>query len=213
MGVPYVSGNVSFYNETPDGYVPPTPTVLGVGIVEDVGRCVTSDFKKDGNPVFLVGKTGEELGGSEYLKLRCGSAKKVPGVDFGLLKKATEAVVRSIEEGYVASCHDLAEGGLAVCAAEMAIGGDMGAELDVSSIDGLRSDAALFSESNTRWLVEVHAGTEDRFGEIMADVPVTRLGITGGSSIRFTRGGNALLDVSVDGARKAWSGAIQDIMG
>src|SRR2546426_1133973 len=126
LGIPIPSGNVSFYNESAQGPCPPTPVVLGVGIVEDLRQCVTSDFKRTGDPVVLVGSTQAELGGSEYLRLREGTAP-APTVDPLGLRASTEHLLRAIHGGTVAAAHDLSHGGLAVAASEMCLGGDIGA--------------------------------------------------------------------------------------
>ncbi|TLZ97762.1 MAG: phosphoribosylformylglycinamidine synthase subunit PurL, partial [Methanobacteriota archaeon] len=101
LGIPIPSGNVSFYNESPRGPCPPTPVVLGVGMVEDLRQCVTSDFKREGDPIVLVGSTQAELGGSEYLRLRGGTAP-VPSVDPLGLRASMDHLLRAIRTGTVA---------------------------------------------------------------------------------------------------------------
>src|SRR2546428_9375059 len=152
-------GNVWFNDESSRGPCPPTPVVLGVGIVEDLRHCVTSDFKHAGDPVVLVGSTQAELGGSEYLRLRGGTAP-VPSVDPMGLRASMDHLLRAIRAGTVAAAHDLSHGGLAVAAAEMCLGGDIGADLKTTAMDPMRWDVQLFSESNGRWLVEIH---KDRY--------------------------------------------------
>src|SRR2546422_941529 len=110
LGIPIPSGNVSFYNEWSRGPCPPTPVVLGVGIVEDLRHCVTSDFKHAGDPVVLVGSTQAELGGSEYLRLRGGTAP-VPSVDPMGLRASMDPLLRAVRAGTGAAAHDLSQGG------------------------------------------------------------------------------------------------------
>src|SRR5256886_849487 len=181
VGLPIPSGNVSFYNESVRGPCPPTPVVLGVGIVEDLRQCVTSDFKRAGDPVVLVGSTQAELWGSEYLRLREGTAP-APTVDPLGLRASTDHLLRAIRAGTVAAAHDLSHGGLAVAAAEMCLGGDIGADLKTTAMDPMRWDVQLFSESNGRWLVEIPKDRCEAFTHLMEGIPTTYLGTTGGRS-------------------------------
>src|SRR3989454_7214562 len=128
LGIPIPSGNVSFYNESSRGPCPPTPVVLGVGMVEDLRHCVTTDFKREGDPVVLVGSTQAELGGSEYLRLRAGTAP-VPSVDPMGLRASMHHLLRAIRAGTVAAAHDMSQCGLVVGAAERGLGRDLGADL------------------------------------------------------------------------------------
>lgn len=206
LGIPIPSGNVSFYNESTRGPCPPTPVVLGVGIVEDLRQCVTSDFKKEGDPVVLVGSTQAELGGSEYLRLRGGTAP-VPSVDPMGLRASMDHLLRAIRAGTVAAAHDLSHGGLAVAAAEMCLGGDLGADLKTTAMDPMRWDVQLFSESNGRWLLEVSKDRYEAFTHLMEGIPTTYLGTTGGRSLHLGRG-RQWTSLAISVMRKAWSEAI-----
>jgi len=200
LGIPIPSGNVSFYNESTRGPCPPTPVVLGVGIVEDLRQCVTSDFKRAGDPVVLVGSTQADLGGSEYLRLRGGTAP-VPSVD------SMGHLLRAIREGTVAAAHDLSHGGLAIAAAEMCLGGDVGADLKTTAMDPMRWDIQLFSESNGRWLIEVAGHRYDEFTHLMEGIPATYLGTTGERSLHLGRG-RQWTSLAIPVMRKAWGEAI-----
>jgi len=206
LGIPIPSGNVSFYNESPRGPCPPTPVVLGVGIVEDLRQCVTSDFKREGDPVVLVGSTQAELGGSEYMRLRGGTAP-VPSVDPLGLRASMDHLLRAIHGGMVAAAHDLSHGGLAVAAAEMCLGGDIGADLKTVAMDPMRWDVQLFSESNGRWLIEVAKDRYEAFTHLMEGIPTTYLGTTGGRSLHLGRG-RQWTSLAIPVMRKAWSEAI-----
>jgi phosphoribosylformylglycinamidine synthase len=207
LGVPIPSGNVSFYNESSRGPVPPTPVVLGVGMVEDLRHCVTSDFKKEGDPIVLVGTTGPELGGSEYVRLRGRSGGTVPPVDSLGLRASIDHLIRAMRADTVAACHDVSHGGLAVAAAEMALGGDLGADLRMSTMDPMRWDVQLFSESNGRWLVEVRKDRYDAFMHLMEGIPTAYLGTTGGRSLHLSLG-RQWTSLAIPVMRKAWSEAI-----
>ena len=115
-------------------------------------------------------------------------------------------VLAAIREGHVTACHDLSQGGLAVAAAEMCLGGDVGATLDLSHLDPLRLDFLLFSETNARWLVEVKRGREDAFAKLFAG-PAQRLGTVGGATLHIVRGRESL-EVPVAEMRNVWTHAL-----
>ena len=213
LRLPFISGNVSFYNESSAGAIPPTPQITGIGIVPDIRKCVTSDLKERGNYIYLVGETKREMGGSEYYGVMGLKGGKVPEVDVELLKRSMDALLELIWNGYVRSCHDLSEGGLAVAVAESSIGGDIGVEIDIDGVADLREDFVLFSESNTRWIIET--GEKDKVEEILSarNVPFRLMGKTGGREIRFLKGGEELFSVDVDTARKIWRDGISKFMG
>jgi len=205
LGVPFVSGNVSLYNESSLGPIAPTPTLLGVGIVEDVRKCVTSDLKKEGNMIYLVGETQKEFGGSAYYQTLELEGGIVPKVDAKKTKSLSEALVSAIEAGLLRACHDLSEGGLFVAACEMALGGDTGFELDLSSLGSLRFDTKLFSESNTRWLVEVEPAKSEKFEEVVDAVYLGN--VTKGEVMEFSDQGNKF-KLKISDAREVWGSSI-----
>ena len=211
LKVPTPSGNVSFYNESPAGAVLPTPSLLGCGIVRDIRKCVTSDFKRDGNTIALIGSTKQEMGASEYYRMTKGYSSRVPDVDIPVLRTSMEVVIGGIERSAVVSCHDISDGGLAVALAEMCIGGDVGTEVDLSKMEKLRSDVKLFSESNTRWLVELKKGKEKQLPRDRK-VKVTRLGSVGGSSLSISSG-KKLVDLEVDELARSFNSTLWGLMG
>lgn len=159
FGTPFISGKDSLYNESPLGPVTPTLLITAIGVVPDVRRIVSMDLKEAGNLIYIVGRTYMELGGSEYYRIKGFLGKNVPKVRLKEAKRSVRAITRAIDKGYVRACHDLSDGGLAVAAAEMAFAGGYGLEIwlrNVPVADYLwRNDYVLFSESNSRFLVEV----------------------------------------------------------
>ncbi len=210
FGLAVPSGNVSLYNERPSGPVLPTPVVLGVGIVEDIRRCVTSDWKRAGDRLYLIGTTGVDLGGSEYYRALGIDGGEPPAVNLAASKAALGALLAAITQGTVSACHDLSHGGLAVAAAEMALGGDLGATIALPKSD-LRFDIALFSESNGRWLVEARKGREKEFLDAMDGLPVAEIGRIGGRSLVLARGQERIQRL-LPKMRKAWSDAIPNLV-
>jgi phosphoribosylformylglycinamidine synthase II len=217
LDLPYVSGNVSFYNESVKTAVPPTPEIFGVGIVDDIRTCITSDFKTNDNPVYLVGATTEkELGGSEYYNAMEVEGGCVPKTDPVVLQHAMKGLLTCMKKQYIAACHDLSEGGLAVCLAEMAIGGDIGAAVDVTDVgNDLRTDLKLFSESNTRWIVEVKKECKADFKNQLKKGNVTfiRLGKVHGNRLMIQDKKKTFVDLAVDVLRESWRTPIWNFMG
>ncbi len=195
LKIPIPSGNVSFYNEAPGFTVLPTPTILGCGIVRDIRRCVTSDLKQEGNTIALVGTTKPEMGASEYYRMTRSYSGKVPDVDVGALRGGLDVILGGIERTAIVACHDISDGGFAVALAEMCIGGDVGAEIDLTKMEGLRSDVRLFSEGNSRWIVELRKGKEKQLPKDRK-AKVVRLGTVGGSALKI-RANKTLVDLEV----------------
>jgi len=214
LRLPFISGNVSLYNEGTEGAIPPTPTIMGIGIVNDIRKCVTSDFKEEGNRIYLIGETKKEMGGSEYYRAIGLAGGKVPRTDVNVIKKSMDALIKTIESGIVSSCHDVSSGGLAVCLAEMVMGGK-GAEVCLYPMGGMRSDFKLFSESNTRWVVEVKKGKEKEFEEIFYGITLTKLGEVKGDRLVVYDGDDMkkYIDLSISALHENWSKTLQKIMG
>ena len=210
LGIPIPSGNVSLYNEAPGGkHILPTPMILGCGLVDDIRKAVTADFKKSGSVVFLVGATKDEMGASLLFRKFGGEQGAVPAVDIPSLKRKMDRLLKAMDEKLVLSCHDCSDGGLAVSVAEMCISGGVGAELDLSAIDLPCVQKKLYSESNSRWIAEVDGKDVTRFSEIMGDDAVP-IGITKGDCLKIKDNGTV---VPLEEMRKAWNSPIWNIMG
>ena len=217
LGLPFLSGNVSFYNESVKTSVPPTPEILGIGLMDDIRKSVTVDFKKEGNHVYLVGRdTEKEMGGSEYYNILGIEGGIVPKTNAYFLSECMNGVLSAIDNGFVNSCHDVSQGGIGVCLAEMAIGGDIGCECDLSSIaSDLRSDFKIFSESNTRWIVEVKKDKQSVFENLLKKMrtPHFLIGSTKGNKLLIRDNKKILIERDIKVLRDSWSQAIWDIMG
>jgi len=178
---PFISGKDSLYNESTLGTVPPTLLISAVGMVPDVRKAVSMDAKKAGNHVYLLGETHAELGGSHYLKVRGLKGGRPPSVDAEKAKELFDSLTKAMDGGLVKACHDLSEGGLGVCAAEMAFAGDVGMEIDLKKVptnSEMRQDWVLFSESNSRFLVEVRKKDLGVFEKVMEGNVLARIGRT-----------------------------------
>jgi phosphoribosylformylglycinamidine synthase len=183
-GMPFISGKDSLNNEyTSEGRriaIPPTLLISALGKVPDVRKCVTMDLKAPGNVLYLVGETRDELGGSHLHLVRGLTGGNVPRVDFPRGRRVFEGLFAAIGQGLVRACHDVSEGGLAAALAEMVFAGEVGA--DVTSLAGpsdTLSDAALlFSESPTRFVVEVEPTRAAAFEQACPQITVRKLGVT-----------------------------------
>ncbi len=167
---PFISGKDSLYNESPMGPVTPTLLITAIGVIPNIQNTISMDLKAAGNLLYIVGDTFNELGGSEYYKLKGYLGASVPKVRGAKAKRTFKAVTEAIDEGLVKSCHDLSEGGLAVTAAEMAFAGGLGLEIDLKKVPGkdlYRNDFVLFSESNSRFLIEVAEADRENFEDLM----------------------------------------------
>ncbi len=208
FGIPVVSGNVSFYNETPFGSVSPTPTVIGVGIVEDVRNAISVDFKRDNSAIILVGETNDEFGGSLYSKITGLGSAKVPRTDPEKLKRYSESLLSLFNEFEILSCHDPSLGGLAVAVAEMSIASQKGFEIEVNSF------VELFSESNTRWVIEAkEKNAEDVVSYLNAKgVKAKVIGFVGGDVLVYKLN-KEVARIDLSEADNAWRLGLSRYMG
>jgi phosphoribosylformylglycinamidine synthase len=182
---PFISGKDSLNNEfvCQDGSVisiPATLLISAMGIVDDVNQGVTMDAKEAGNLLFIVGMTANELGGSHYYRIRGHQGANVPKVDIKRSSRIAKKIHESIVTGLVRSCHDCSEGGLAIALAEMAFAGGLGIEADLRGLpattDCTRTDAMLFSESNSRYIIEVAPENFHTFATLMVNLPFGQIG-------------------------------------
>ncbi len=184
FGVPVISGNVSFYNESFGQAIHPTPTVGLVGLVDDVTRAPGMAFREAGDVIVLVGETGDELGGSEYLKVLHGLVGgRPPSLDLELERDVQEVVLEAIDAGLVRSAHDCSEGGMAVALAECCVAGGIGADVHLEG--ELPSHAAMFSETQSRVVVTLAESDVERFEQMCVgrQVPYAVAGTVGGDSL------------------------------
>jgi len=219
LGTPVTGGNVSLYNQyrSEDGYhaIDPTPTVGMVGVLPDVGRRADMALKRDGDVLLLVGEAAGSLGASEMLARLHGTVAGAPPPLDLEREAAVQAVVRSlIQEGLCDTAHDVAEGGLAVALAEMAIAGGVGLDATLPGVPGTRDDAVLFGEGAARIVVALQG--EERVAEAQkrcseAGVPCHRLGASEGADVRMrtVRGAFA---VPLTNLRTAYHGPLADAL-
>ncbi|HET6498693.1 MAG TPA: phosphoribosylformylglycinamidine synthase subunit PurL [Coriobacteriia bacterium] len=213
-GVPVISGNVSFYNESFGQPIYPTPTVGLVGILESVAHHTTLGFKEAGDVVVLLGETEAELGGSEYLKVVHETVAGLPPrVDLDAEAALREVLLAAIGEGIVRSAHDCSEGGLSVALAECCIAGSIGADvhLDLGAGDGAAPPVVtLFSETQGRVVVTVAEYAVERLFELafVAGVPFAVIGTVGGDALRI----GGLVEAGVAEMRDVFESALAGLV-
>ncbi|KAF0207371.1 MAG: purL [Methylocystaceae bacterium] len=185
LDFPIVSGNVSLYNETQGAGILPTPAIGGVGLIADVAKAAQTGFARDGDAILLIGETKGWLGQSAYAHDLCGRTDGAPPpVDLAAERRNGDFVRGLILSGRVSAAHDLSDGGLAVALAEMALSGDMGAE--IAQLPSGPGHATLFGEDQARYLVTIPQGEDAaevvREG-VGAGVPILAIGRVGGDAL------------------------------
>jgi phosphoribosylformylglycinamidine synthase len=222
LDLPVVSGNVSFYKESPEGPIHPTPIIGMLGTLPDASRHATSGFKAEGDLIYLIGPTAVTLGGSEYLAVIHGqeAGRPVP-VDLDLEARVQGVVRELIREGLLQSAHDCAEGGLAVALAEGCIGGGVGC-----SVFGVRASgqaiptpntehptpntSVLFGEGPSRIVVSVRPEARAKMEAALraTGVPWERLGAVGGPALVIDES----VHVAVSELEETWERALPELM-
>ena len=212
LGTPVVSGNVSFYNETENKAIYPTPTVAMVGLIENLRKHITQWFKKEGDIIVLLGETKEELGGSEYLKLIHELVSGPPPyIDLEAEASLTNTLLEASEMGIINSAHDLSEGGLAVAIAESCFTPNGPVGVKINPIYGrIREDAFLFGESQSRVIVSLDRknirileNIASKFG-----VPMEVIGKVAGNSLNI----GDLINIQISKAYEAWAFGFEDVL-
>jgi phosphoribosylformylglycinamidine synthase II len=170
LGIPVTGGNVSFYNQTGDVAIHPTPVVGVLGVMDDVARRTPSGWKEPGQVIYLLGTTADELGGSEWANVEHQHLGGLPpAVDLDRERQLAQILVNASRDGLVDAAHDLSDGGLAIALAEASLRHGVGARIWLDEIcerDGIDAFTALFSESTGRAIVSVPRSEEVRFTDM-----------------------------------------------
>jgi len=192
LDTPVTGGNVSFYNQSPDGAVYPTPTIGMVGIIEDITKRMTMDFKQAGDIIYMVGKSKNDLASSEYLHKIVGvNLSPAPYFDMEEEFLVQQTVLKLIPSGIIQSAHDVADGGLFTALIESAKQRNLGFDIAQPDFDSaqsdskIRPDAFLFSEAQSRIVVSVRKEQTQEFESMLADCPFEKLGEVTASDILY----------------------------
>jgi phosphoribosylformylglycinamidine synthase len=223
LGTPFISGKDSLNNEF--SYfddrgqkqtiaIPPSLLISAIGQVDDVGRCVTMDFKRADSVLYQIGATRDELGGSHFALVENLSGGQVPTVDADRARATFAALYAAIKAGLVLACHDLSEGGLAVALAEMAFAGGIGATIDLNAVphaaDAKSAAMQLFSESNSRFVVEIDETNAAAFEAALREVPHARIGrTTTDRRLTIDHTGSTTIDSDLTRLKAAWQSPLR----
>ena len=203
---PIIAGNVSFYNESKNGAIPPSPIVSCLGRLKDVNKTVPAHFQNTDSAILMIGERKNELGGSVYYSLYNELGANVPKPNFEEVKKQIFALTDCIDDGLVSSCHDIADGGLASALAEMTFGNGIGCNVKIES--NLSMDKLLFSETGG-FILEVSKENMYLIQNLFSDrsISVYDIGVT--TPQKFLKM-NELIMLPISKARDAWKNGLRD---
>jgi phosphoribosylformylglycinamidine synthase II len=215
---PFISGKDSLNNYFIDKdkkgkrerlSVPPTLLISSISVIENYKYAITSNFKGKGNLIYLLGETKNELGGSEFGKL-FNIGGEVPSVNGELALSIFNKLSEGIKEGLFLSIHDISSGGLGVALSEMTFTNGIGCAINLSRVDSdLREDIILFSESNSRFVIEVAEKNKKRIEELFKGAPYYLLGKTGGNHMVVSNKNGKIINQPVDKLFKVWDKAVE----
>ncbi|NNM95711.1 MAG: phosphoribosylformylglycinamidine synthase subunit PurL [Bacteroidia bacterium] len=211
FNTPVTGGNVSFYNQSSfEGAVFPTPAIGMLGVVKDKHKTMTLDFKEEGDLIYLIGESENDIASSEYLYSYC-KVKASPAPSFSLDTEAQvqDTVKKLIQEGLIASAHDCSDGGLFVALAESAMPRNLG--FDISCDNSIRKDAFLFGEAQSRVIVSVKKDVQDAFLDFMMNAPAEF------SMLGTVTGSEAVVDREpfgkIEALKKSYDTSLQKMLG
>ncbi|TCP24102.1 phosphoribosylformylglycinamidine synthase subunit II [Scopulibacillus darangshiensis] len=208
LETPVISGNVSLYNETTKRPIDPTPVVGMVGLIDDVAHVTTVSFKNEGDAIYVIGRADNEFEGSALqLMLEQKASGRPPQIDLAIETKRQAQLLQAIKSGSVRSAHDISDGGLGVALAESLMDTGFGAEIELTG-DPV---TALFSESQSRFLVSVPQSEQAAFEKLVDDA--IYLGqVTNQPSLKVATENEEILNLNVTDLEHAWKGAISCFM-
>ena len=223
FGVPFISGKDSLYNEfnvkNKSISIPGTLLISAISVMEDVGKTVSMYAKQSGNLIYVAGSTYDEMAGSHYFDLLKAMGNNLPKVDGQQAVKLFNALSSATSQGLVRAMHDCSEGGIGVALAEMAFAGGLGMEVFLSEVPyktshkvtrsqghKLRNDFILFSESNSRFIVEVERRNQQKFEELLKSLPFGLVGcVSGGKEFKvYGLDGKVCVKSDIGALKEAW---------
>ncbi|MDQ7032162.1 MAG: phosphoribosylformylglycinamidine synthase subunit PurS [Desulfonauticus sp.] len=214
--VPCISGKDSMKNDYTGGgqkiSIPPTVLFSIISVIDDITCCQTSDFKAEGEFIYILGLTRKELGGSEFLAELSLKGGEIPLVDVLSARKRYKTLYQALKQRLITACHDLSDGGLAVALAEMAIGGRMGANIDLAHVPvcgDLSLEEVLYSESASRFLITIRPEHRAQIENLFAGQKIALIGqTTSHPEISFYYQQQLLFRLGVEDATKAWQSTL-----
>ncbi|MEA2096511.1 MAG: AIR synthase-related protein [Candidatus Cloacimonadota bacterium] len=206
--IPMTSGKDSMKNDFKSGEikisVPPTILYSMVAKIDDVRKTITSNFKAEGDIIYVLGKTYNELGGSEFYRLFDELGKNVPNVRKDDAVRLYKKIMKANDLALIASCHDLSDGGLATAITECAFTDNFGADIELGKLSDIGVNAALFSESHSRFVVSVKPEEKIRFENILADDAFYIGKVTLDNKLKVNLNGKRIINISMNRLQSAW---------
>ncbi|MFH1459912.1 MAG: phosphoribosylformylglycinamidine synthase subunit PurL [Candidatus Omnitrophota bacterium] len=221
FGVPFISGKDSLNNEYNIGHkiisIPPTLLISAVGVMDNVENVISADAKMPGNLVYCIGTTFDEMGGSSYNTVQNLRSPNVPQVNFKKSAQIFELISYATRKKLVRSCHDCSEGGIAVAMAEMAFSGGLGMEIDLKFLihkipaQDLNDTVLLFSESNSRFIVEIEPKHKNSFEKTIQGIPFACLGHLTDNNKFMIKGidGALKINYTINELKEAWQSPLR----
>lgn len=215
--VPFISGNVSFYNESATGKaVDPSAVIACLGKLDDISKTITMKLKKENSVLFMAGERKDELGGSVYYELNNELGKNVPRINFEKERNMIYAVIDAIDNRLLLSCHDISDGGIITTIAEMILGGEadgkIGAEINID-FSSMAVSKILFSESSG-FVFEVEKDKIDELKKIFGkyNVELTELGETKSGNLLTKSKGEEIINLDIEKLKQAWTSGFKDAL-
>lgn len=205
LELPVVAGNVSLYNQYSGKNIKPVPNIMMVGVMADVAKAISVDFKKSGNSIFIIGKESSSLGGSQFLKYRKVESGTAPWFDMEELRLISEKYIAAYEKELVLSAHDISSGGLIQALLEMSFGFNVGFDVDLSGVSNARTIEKLFAEGGERIIVEVANQNREEFLKAFEGATVTEIGKTVDSKVSIRDRNLEILEGNVEEFKDPWS--------
>ena len=215
--IPLISGKDSMKNdyhfEDIKISIPPTLLVSAVAKIQDASKVVTMDAKQAGDLIYLLGETFDELGGSEYFDLHQELGKHAPQVDGKSAKKRYQTIYDAIQKGFLQSCHDCSDGGVAVALAETAFAGNLGMDLNIETpCQSLRMDHFLFSESQSRFVVTISPHQQQHFENLFTEQPCFYLGkTTQNPFFQIKYANDEVISSPIQNLKQAWQSTLKEM--
>tara|TARA_B100001123_G_C15156677_1_gene965784 strand:+ start:34 stop:969 length:936 start_codon:yes stop_codon:yes gene_type:complete len=213
MNIPCVGGKVSFYNETNDGPIKPTPLIGVLGLIDKSPLLPIPPTKND--VIVLVGDTKNELGGSEYYEyIHNFIGGSVPQVDITTSKRNMKSVLALISKKLVKNVHDCSKGGLAIALSELCISGKIGCTVNLKKVSGMSSEESLFSESHSRYILIVEKKNLKHVKALLSKskCQFSQIGIFSGDQIMFESSTKPVLKLRVDKAENLYLNSLEKII-
>jgi phosphoribosylformylglycinamidine synthase II len=200
VSLPIISGNVSFYNESAQGSIPPSPIISCIGVMEDYSKAISYDFKQPNSVILLIGERKDECGGSVYYQLYNQIGSQLPKPDLTRISKEILAVLSAIQKGLVRSAHDISEGGVAIALAEMSFRNNIGVNVFIPG--ELAEDKKLFSETGG-FILEISPNQLSVMEQLLSSYSISysTLGETTEEPVLRI---NSVVNLSINEAYSAW---------